>query len=219
MPDDVGGQPFPDGEEPEYRHQRADADEEFASVVFDDDFVRAAGIHEPTAAERLRAAASSPAENHGGSGGTEGGAAEDADADSRFGHPDHLGHRGNGEFGAGRGARVEGLPPWQTGDAADFEHGADYGYPIGGEAEEDRPYRGHVRWQRPVAWVLALVMGLGVVALAFSAVYRGSSGQRPEPSPPPTTSGVDSQEEQGLGGPVRPSTPVDAGTPVVPGAP
>ncbi|MGW3628461.1 SCO2584 family spore wall biosynthesis protein, partial [Streptomyces sp. NPDC000880] len=55
MPDDVGGKPFPDGWEPD--DDRGGADEDFASVVFDEDFVRAAEIHEPTAVERLLAAA------------------------------------------------------------------------------------------------------------------------------------------------------------------
>ena len=62
MPDDVGGQPFPDGEEPDDRHHGA-ADDEFASVVFDEDFVRAAEVHEPTAVERILAAAQSHAES------------------------------------------------------------------------------------------------------------------------------------------------------------
>jgi hypothetical protein len=35
-------------------------------------------------------------------------------------------------------------------------------------------------------------MGIGIVALALSAVYRGTSQQRQEPAPPPATSGVDS---------------------------
>uniref|UniRef100_UPI000AEF2297 SCO2584 family spore wall biosynthesis protein n=2 Tax=Streptomyces TaxID=1883 RepID=UPI000AEF2297 len=55
MPDDVGGKPFPDGWEPD--DDRGGADEDFASVVFDEDFVRSAPVHEPTAVERLLAAA------------------------------------------------------------------------------------------------------------------------------------------------------------------
>ena len=60
MPDDVGGKPFPDGWEPD--DDRGGADEEFASVVFDEDFVRSAAVHEPTAVERLLAAAEARAE-------------------------------------------------------------------------------------------------------------------------------------------------------------
>ncbi|MBK6033475.1 hypothetical protein JHN57_34075, partial [Streptomyces sp. MBT59] len=60
MPDDVGGKPFPDGWEPD--DDRGGADEDFASVVFDEDFVRSAPVHEPTAVERLLAAAEARAE-------------------------------------------------------------------------------------------------------------------------------------------------------------
>lgn len=48
------------------------------------------------------------------------------------------------------------------------------------------PYRGHARWHRTVAWVLAVLMGIGVVALTFAAVYRGAGGGRQsdiQPSP------------------------------------
>ncbi len=60
MPDDVGGKPFPDGWEPD--DDRGGADKDFASVVFDEDFVRAAVVHEPTAVERLLAAAEARAQ-------------------------------------------------------------------------------------------------------------------------------------------------------------
>jgi hypothetical protein len=50
-----------------------------------------------------------------------------------------------------------------------------------------RPYRGHTRWHRTVAWVLAVLMGIGVVALTFAAVYRGAGGGRqPTIQPSPT---------------------------------
>ena len=62
VPEDVGGTPFPDGWEPDDDRDRGGADEEFASVVFDEDFVRAAAVHEPTAVERLLAAAQARAE-------------------------------------------------------------------------------------------------------------------------------------------------------------
>ncbi|GAA2227589.1 hypothetical protein GCM10010232_11600 [Streptomyces amakusaensis] len=60
MPDDVGGRPFPDGWEPD--DDRGGADEDFAPVVFDEDFVKAALIREPSAVERLLAAAQARAE-------------------------------------------------------------------------------------------------------------------------------------------------------------
>jgi hypothetical protein len=44
-----------------------------------------------------------------------------------------------------------------------------------------------------VAWALAVVMGIGVVALTFAAVYRGASGARQPTIPPPTTGPVGSQ--------------------------
>lgn len=51
------------------------------------------------------------------------------------------------------------------------------------------PYRGSTtRWHRPVAWALAVVMGIGVVALTFAAVYRGAGGSR-QPGPPPPSRG------------------------------
>lgn len=56
----MGGKPFPDGWEPD--DDRGGADEDFASVVFDEDFIRAAPVHEPTAVERLLAAAEARAD-------------------------------------------------------------------------------------------------------------------------------------------------------------
>ncbi|AXK33714.1 hypothetical protein DVA86_14670 [Streptomyces armeniacus] len=210
MPDEVGGQPFPDGEEPDDRHH-GEADDEFASVVFDEHFVRSAEVHEPTAVERILAAAQSHAETE-----------TNRPYDDRYGY----GPGGEGEFdpddpdgpdipdgpdgrdGPGRrrityGEYDDYLPGYGYGgygfggygsyghDPA-YEHGADFGYPYGPHDGPPPPYRGHARWQRPVAWVLAVVMGIGVVALAFAAVYRGASSQRQDPSPPPATSGVGS---------------------------
>lgn len=73
------------------------------------------------------------------------------------------------------------------GEFGDYPPYGPYG-PYGGAL---RPYRSSTRWHRPVAWVLAVVMGIGLVALAFSAVYRGSSGRTQSPAPAPTSSGVD----------------------------
>jgi hypothetical protein len=119
-------------------------DDEFASVVLDEDFVRSALFHEPTARERMLAVMEGPA-----------------------------------------------LPP---GLLARHRSGA--AVP---ELEEDsvlasddlytagHPYRGSsTRWHRPVAWALAVVMGIGVVALTFAAVYRGAGGSR-APHAPATT--------------------------------
>ncbi|MEW1867482.1 hypothetical protein AB0420_04685 [Streptomyces caelestis] len=181
VPEDVGGTPFPDGWEPDDDHDRGVSDEEFASVVFDEAFVRAAEVHEPTAVERLLAAAQARAE------------ASEAEA-----------HRA--------GAR---------GDRYDEGYGGyrgDSGYDDPDDAEDllegvrgsPGPYGRQVRWHRPVAWMLALVMGIGMVALAFSAVYRGASSHRQDPAPPPTTTGVE------RGGAATPSASADHSRPTVP---
>ncbi|MFC4493249.1 hypothetical protein ACFPA8_03760 [Streptomyces ovatisporus] len=263
MPDDVGGQPFPNGEEPEYRHHGA-ADDEFASVVFDEDFVRSAAVHEPTAAERILAAAQSHAESetvrgfedgYGYAPGTESEfdldaddldeeADEDPDDEGRFDSSDYSEYvdLADGEdYGPyppyGQYDSYSSYGPYSTfGDTAQFdnqfrqynqfeqysqfgiyrrydprlelgeEHGSDYRRPYGRSGKHSassRTYRGHVRWQRPVAWVLAVVMGIGMVALALSAIYRGTSQQRQDPAPPPATSGVDSYMSE-HGGPRTP---------------
>lgn len=172
--DDVGDQPFQGGEGPDDNDHGA-ADDAFTSVVFDEAFIRAAEVHEPTAVERMWAAAQARAEAEAVSSHEDGyGYAPGVDGepfdldeddhrrsdDDRYGDP-YLDHVDRGyEFYA-------------------------YGPP--------RPYRGHARWQRPVAWVLAVVMGVGVVALALTAVYRGAASQRQTPVPPkpPASTGPD----------------------------
>ncbi|WP_442812214.1 SCO2584 family spore wall biosynthesis protein [Streptomyces sp. NBC_00243] len=178
MPEDVGGSPFPDGWEPDDDRDRGGADEEFASVVFDEDFVQAAAIHEPTAVERLLSAAQARAEA--------------AEAETRRAHT--RGARGDDE------RYEDGFGPDGRGD---FRHNRDLDdlddtevlqgrYGLAGTY--GRAYGKHTRWQRPVAWMLALVMGIGMIALAFTAVYRGASSNRQEPVPPPASTGL----EQGL---------------------
>ncbi|MGW7430315.1 SCO2584 family spore wall biosynthesis protein [Streptomyces sp. NPDC054861] len=166
MPDDVGGKPFPDGWEPD--DDRGGADEDYATVVFDEDFVRAARVHEPTAVERLLAAAQARAEAEAARA-RAGGPPDDPHGDDH--HPD-------GPYGR-RHADGWGLDP---------HDGLDPYGPHGGAL---RPYRGSARWHRPVAWVLALVMGVGMVALAFTAVYRGASANRQDQVPAPATTGID----------------------------
>ncbi|MFB6714607.1 MULTISPECIES: hypothetical protein [unclassified Streptomyces] len=170
MPDDVGGRPFPDGWEPD--DDRGGADEDFASVVFDEDFVRAAEFHEPTAVERLLAAAQARAE------------AEASRARAGGGPLDDELHDGPGGL-YGRGSAYD--------DPLDPDDDAYGSGPYGRHGGALRPYRGAARWHRPVAWLLAVLMGIGMVALAFSAVYRNTSGSsRQDPAPPPATTGVDS---------------------------
>ncbi|MGW1889080.1 SCO2584 family spore wall biosynthesis protein [Streptomyces sp. NPDC002004] len=168
MPEDVGGTPFPDGWEPDDDHDRGVSDEEFASVVFDEDFVRAAEFHEPTAVERLVAAAQARAEA--------------SEAEARRAHArgarsdDELFDDGYDGFGHDSGFDDDVYDP----DDADEGYG------------RSTAYVGRARWHRTVAWMLALVMGIGMVALAFAAVYRGgSSGGGGQAPPPPASTGVD----------------------------
>ncbi|MFD5453090.1 SCO2584 family spore wall biosynthesis protein [Streptomyces sp. NPDC003470] len=183
MPEDVGGRPFPDGWEPDDEHDRGAPDEEFASVVFDEAFVQAAAVHEPSAVERLLAAAQARAE------------ATEAEAARR---------------GRSRAERYDD-------GYGDFGHDSDLDDPDDDRDLLDRPYGAppacgkQVRWHRPVAWMLALVMGVGMVALAFAAVYRGASaGSSPEQVPPPASTGAEP------GGPVTPSASADYSGPPVP---
>lgn len=176
VPEDVEGTPFQDGREPENDRDRGSADEEFASVVFDEDFVRSAVIHEPSAVERLLAAAEARAEAQRRHRRTRG-----YDGEPIVGDPGHD-RRGYDPYGDGcdhdRYDR-EAYGDDGTGDSCAA---------CVAELMEDRaarPARG--RWHRPVAWLLAVVMGIGMVALAFTAVYRGSSSNRQDPVPPATT--------------------------------
>lgn len=163
----MGGKPFPDGEEPDEHHHGSHgrADEEFASVVFDEEFVRSAQIHEPSAVERMLAAAEARAE------------AEAARSGPGFGpdgdDPDEGLLRRRGRRGPADDYDAYGDDEYDDGDYQPYG-------PYGGSL---RPYRGSPRWHRPVAWVLAVVMGIGLVALAFSAVYRGASGRNQSPAP------------------------------------
>ncbi|MCX5390676.1 hypothetical protein [Streptomyces sp. NBC_00094] len=164
MPDDVGGRPFPDGEDPEDSVDRGGADEDYATVVFDEAFVRAARVHEPTAVERLLAAAQARAE------------AESARARAAIGSGDDDSYE-------------DGYDP--VGHTYEPDDVGDDASPYGRHGGALRPYRGRARWHRPVAWILALVMGIGMVALAFSAVYRGAAANSDDQIPPPATTGVD----------------------------
>jgi len=183
VPEDVGGTPFPDGWEPDDDRDRGGADEEFASVVFDEDFVRAAVIHEPTAVERLLAAAQARAEA--------------SEAEARRAHA--RGARGDDE------RYEDGFGP---DDHGDFGHDSDVDDLDDTEALEGRygapgtygrTYGKQTRWHRPVAWILALVMGIGMVALAFTAVYRGASSGRQDQPPPPASTGLEQGQDKVTG--------------------
>jgi hypothetical protein len=123
-------------------------DDEFASVVLDEDFVRSALFHEPTATERMLAVAEGPA------------------------------------LPPGRPGRHRGRPAAVPELDDDMPAESDELYAAG------HPYRGSsTRWHRPVAWALAVVMGIGVVALTFAAVYRGAGGGPRQPTVPPPSTG------------------------------
>ncbi|MFD9396229.1 hypothetical protein ACFWBB_37470 [Streptomyces sp. NPDC060000] len=191
MPEDVGGLPFPDGWEPDDDHDRGVSDEEFASVVFDEAFVKAAVVHEPTAVERLLAAAEARAE-----------ASESEARRARARgdrHDDTYGSDGPGDFGHD--------PDLDDLDDADLPEAWKRRYGVTGA------YGRQVRWHRPVAWMLALVMGVGMVALAFAAVYRGASSSSRDQVPSPATTGL----EQGSVPP--PSASADNSRPPVPAVP
>ncbi|MBB5117467.1 membrane protein [Streptomyces eurocidicus] len=204
MPDDVGGQPFPDGEEPDSNRS---GDDEFASVVFDEEFVRSAAVHEPSAVERMLAAAQARAEAESSRARAGGGTADD-DFDL-----DDFPEDGPGPAAGRSATRADG---WYA-LAHDLDPDDAYG-PYGRYGSARRPYRGHPRWHRPVAWVLAVLMGIGVVALAFAAVYRSaSSGGRPSSDPPPATTGVDAPAAERPG--PLPSVSADSEPPVASAAP
>ncbi|MGV9707240.1 SCO2584 family spore wall biosynthesis protein [Streptomyces sp. NPDC003483] len=201
MPEDVGGTPFPDGWEPDDDRDRGGADEEFASVVFDEDFVRAAVIHEPTAVERLLAAAQARAEA--------------SEAEARRAHA--RGARGDDErYEDGFGPDGHGRDPDPDDpDGTEVLEGR-YGAP----GTYGRLYGKQARWHRPVAWLLALVMGIGMVALAFTAVYRGASSSRQDQLPSPASTGLEQDREKvtGTGPPVSvgPSRPAVSAVPRTP---
>ncbi|WP_185091371.1 hypothetical protein [Streptomyces sp. PanSC9] len=188
VPEDVGGTPFPDGWEPDDDHDRGVSDEEFASVVFDEAFVRAATVHEPTAVERLLAAAQARAE------------ASEAEAARRAHLAADRFDDAYGPDGAGPGHDPDDDEP-DDHDVLGDHHG-----PFGA-------YGKQVRWHRPVAWVLAVVMGIGMVALAFAAVYRGASSNTRDRVPAPASTGL----EQGSA--AAPSVSADYSRPAVPAGP
>nr|WP_189294249.1 hypothetical protein [Streptomyces cinerochromogenes] len=182
VPEDVGGTPFPDGWEPDDDHDHGVSDDEFASVVFDEAFVQAATVHEPTAVERLLAAAQARAEAS---------EAEARRAHARGEHYDDYGPDGTA-FGQD-----------QDDDELDDAH------VLGDRHGVFGPYGKQVRWHRPVAWVLAVVMGIGMVALAFAAVYRGGSSGTRDRVPAPASTGLEQ------GGVSPPGAPADHSRPAV----
>ncbi|MEW1899566.1 hypothetical protein [Streptomyces albidoflavus] len=173
MPEDVGGSPFPDGRQPDDDHDRGGADDAFASVVFDEDFIRAAEFHEASAVERLVAAAHARAE------------AEARRARTRT-----------------RDAYHEAAQPFGPDPAVNEDYDPS-------EADDAALHPTRVSWHRPIAWLLALLMGVGMIALAFSAVYRGSAASGDRSTPPPATTGADPTADAGFTRPAASAAPLD----------
>ncbi|GAA2257769.1 hypothetical protein GCM10010430_47010 [Kitasatospora cystarginea] len=184
MAEDVGGSPNPDGAD------HGGADDEFATVVLDEAFVRSAAVHEPSARERQLAA-----------------------AEARFEPDTGLLGRGYEMTVSGEGLPLELRPhpsldddrqypdPWsapgRAGRAARWRRrtrsfgGYDPRRAGGGR------YVAQQRWHRPVAWVLAVVMVVGVAAVAVAAIYRGAGGAADSPRRPETGT---SRPESGTAG-------------------
>ncbi|WP_441246131.1 SCO2584 family spore wall biosynthesis protein [Kitasatospora sp. McL0602] len=182
MAEDVGGSPYSGGAD------HGGADDEFSSVVFDEAFVRSAAVHEPSARERQLAAAEARFE-------------PDTVAPGRGLEPDGLPlelrpHPGGLDddhlypdpfTGPGRAARAQrraSLRRAGWGRAARYEAARR----VGGRHVAQQ------RWHRPVAWVLAVVMGASLIAVAVAAIYRstggGGSDAPPRPEPAASSSGA-----------------------------
>ncbi|MFP3991306.1 hypothetical protein U9R90_28335 [Streptomyces sp. E11-3] len=186
MPEDVGGTPFSDGGEPDDSHDRGGADEEFASVVFDEDFVRSAQVHEPSAVERLLAAAEARAEAEAHRARSRRPGPDDETDDFHEGYDGYEGYDAYDRQHGGYGTDSRGDQHAGYGHGSELYEGYDPDV-----VEDDRGRLGRARWHRTVAWVLAVLMGIGMVALAFTAVYRGASSGNRDRVPPPATSGVE----------------------------
>ncbi|MET7359529.1 hypothetical protein ABZS76_13865 [Streptomyces sp. NPDC005562] len=184
MPEDVGGTPSsPDGWEPDDDRDHGGADDEFASVVFDEEFVRAAEVHEPSAVERLLAAAQARAEA--------------SEAEARRART-----RGRGADAADDDLYEDGFGPDDGADMGRDDLDDAFAYDSL-DQRYGRPGRhpGRLRWHRPIAWMLALLMGIGMVALAFTAVYRGASSDRRDEVPSPASTEVGQSAEKEPPGP------------------
>jgi hypothetical protein len=170
--EDVGGSPYPDGAD------HGGADDEFATVVFDEAFVRSAAVHEPSALERQLAAAEARFE-------------PDSAVPVRPWDLTAPEMAGTGDVlplelrPHPRGLDDDRLypDPWSGTDRA--RRRARWSRTVGWEPlRHDGRQVAQQRWHRPVAWVLAVVMGVGVVAVAAAAIYRGAGGAGESPRRP-----------------------------------
>ncbi|MFH9348150.1 hypothetical protein [Kitasatospora sp. NPDC017646] len=186
----MGGLPYPDGAD------HGGADDEFATVVFDEAFVRSAAVHEPTAKERQLAA-----------------------AEARF-EPDTAGPGWSYDVPVGDGLPLE-LRPYPSGLDEDHLYPDPWSGPgratgrrgrLRGRGYDPLRARGRYvaqqRWHRPVAWVLAVIMGVSLVAVAVAAIYQGVGGSSGAPRRP--ESGSSSPGTDPRSAPVEPSPVVTA---------
>ncbi|MGW1994064.1 SCO2584 family spore wall biosynthesis protein [Embleya sp. NPDC001921] len=169
MPESPGPE-FPDGPDfPEF------SEDELSSVVFDESFVRAARVHEPSANERGAAVDPAPTPTPAAPERTDK-KAEQAERSDWF---------DDGAY------PPDGEDPWRARTVSSSDPGPMLPHVPTWFAGEPwaRAARG-ARWRRGVAWVLALLMGVGVVAMAVTAVYRSGSSQGPTaPRQPSVDSG------------------------------
>ncbi|WP_431678515.1 hypothetical protein [Kitasatospora sp. KL5] len=172
MAEDVGGSPYPDGAD------HGGADDEFATVVLDEAFVRSAAVHEPSALERQLAAAEARFEPE-----TAGPARPyDLTAPEMAGTGDVLPLELR-PHPRGLDDDRQYPDPWSGTDRA--RRRARWSRTVGWDPlRHDGRYIAQQRWHRPVAWVLAVVMGVGVVAVAAAAIYRGAGGAGESPRRP-----------------------------------
>lgn len=191
MAEDVGGSPYSDGAD------HGGADDEFATVVFDEAFVRSAAVHEPSARERRLAAAEARLDSEA----VPGWALEPAGPDGYDGLPLELRPHPLGLDDD----RIY-TDPWVgAGDAAGRRRALRRpGY--GSRGALSRGQIAQQRWHRPVAWVLVVLMGVSLVAVAVAAVYRSSGVPGGSPERGPAVGSTSSSTSSAV--PVQPYVPV-----------
>jgi hypothetical protein len=161
------GPEFPDGPDfPEF------SEDELSSVVFDESFVRAARVHEPSANERGAAVDPAPTPTP----------AAPERTDKKVDRADRSDWFDDGAYPS------DGEDPWRARTMPVHDHSpAPAHVPTWFASEPWARAARATRWRRGVAWVLAVLMGVGVVAMAVTAVYRSGSSQGPtSPAPQPS---------------------------------
>jgi len=163
------GPEFPDGPDfPEF------SEDELSSVVFDENFVRAASVHEPSATERGAAIDPAPTPT----------SAAPERTDKKAERVERADWFDDGTY------PPDGEDPWRARTVPTPEPPPPSPHVPTWFAGEPWARARATRWRRGVAWVLAVLMGVGVVAMAVTAVYRSGSSQSPStPRQPSVDSG------------------------------